>query len=93
MNSYYVYIMSNSHHTTLYIGVTNDLQRRVSEHKSGEIKGFSQKYNLHELVYYEGCGDVNDAIRREKQLKAWSRAKKENLIETLNPEWHDLSRE
>ena len=93
MGTYYVYIMTNAHHTTLYIGVTNDLQRRVSEHKSGKIKGFTQKYNLSVLVYFEECGDVNDAIQREKQLKGWSRLKKEALIERINPNWQDLAKE
>jgi len=78
---------------TLYTGVTNDLNRRVYEHKNKLIKGFTSKYNITKLVYYEEYNDINDAIRREKQIKGWSRKKKIELIESVNPEWKDLSEE
>ena len=87
---YYTYILANKNDTTLYIGVTNDLQRRVAEHRSGMIPGFSQKYSCHKLVYFEEYSDVDLAIAREKQLKKWSRAKKESLIDTKNKERIDL---
>ena len=76
---------------TLYIGVTNDLVRRVMEHKAGKIKGFTSKYNIKKLVYFEEGDDINSAIYREKELKGWKREKKIALIESLNPDWHDLS--
>jgi putative endonuclease len=87
---YYTYILSNKSDTTLYIGVTNDLERRVSEHRSGMIPGFTQKYNCHKLVYFESFSDVEQAIAREKQLKKWSRAKKDALIDTMNKDRKDL---
>ena len=90
MNHYYTYILSNKSNTTLYIGVTNDLERRVAEHRSGMIPGFTQKYNCHKLVYFEEYSDVEQAIAREKQLKKWSRAKKDSLIDTKNKERKDL---
>ena len=77
---------------TLYTGVTNDLARRIQEHKSGVLPGFTRKYNIHRLVYYEVTSDVTAAIAREKQIKGWRRAKKVELIRSLNPEWNDLSR-
>jgi putative endonuclease len=82
--------MSN-HSRTLYIGVTNNIERRVWEHKTGTIKGFTTKYKLNRLVHYETFGNVNDAIAREKQLKSWLRRKKVALIEESNPDWDDLS--
>ena len=87
---YYVYIMTNNS-KTLYIGVTGNLRERVQEHKKGEIKGFTQKYKLKKLVYYEETPDVQAALNREKQLKKWRRSKKIWLIERVNPEWKDLS--
>lgn len=87
---YCVYIMTNAHHTVLYTGVTNDLIRRVEEHKSGKGGKFTGKYNVTELVYYECGGDVNTAIFREKQIKAGSRKKKIELINSTNPKWNDL---
>ena len=87
---YYVYIMTN-HSGTLYTGVTNDLHRRVYEHKSKLVPGFTQKYKITQLVYYEETPDVQAAIAREKQIKGWVRSKKIVLIETANPEWQDLS--
>ena len=86
-----VYIMTNPHHTVLYIGVTNDLERRVYEHKNKVLKGFSAKYNTTKLVYFEAGGDAHGAIEREKQLKNYSRKRKEELISKANPEWRDLS--
>lgn len=88
---YYVYILTNLHKTTLYTGITNNLTRRVEENKRGVGGVFTQKYYLNRLVYYEIYGDVNAAIAREKQIKVGSRSKKVNLINTLNPEWLDLS--
>jgi putative endonuclease len=90
MKSYYVYIMTNDS-KTLYIGITNDLVRRVYEHKNGLIKGFTRKYNLKKLVYYELINDAGPAIKREKQLKNWHRQWKINLIESANKGWKDLS--
>ena len=92
MNTYYVYMMTNEYNNVLYVGVTNNLERRVYEHQSGLIEGFTQKYNVHKLVWYESCNDVKDAIAREKQLKGWVRSKKEALIRQINPDWRDLSK-
>jgi putative endonuclease len=89
-NKYYVYIMTNAHHTVLYTGVTNDLARRVYEHKNGLGSAFVKKYNVHKLVYYQIGEDVHSTIAREKQIKAGSRKKKIDLINSLNPEWKDL---
>ncbi|MBE6975207.1 MAG: GIY-YIG nuclease family protein [Ruminococcaceae bacterium] len=85
---YYVYNWSDS---VLYIGVTSNLPRRLYEHRSHLVDGFSKKYNTHKLVYYEITNDVYSAISREKQLKKWSRIKKNDLIQKLNPQWVDLS--
>ena len=92
MNQYYVYIMTNNS-KTLYTGVTNNLNRRVYEHKNKLIQGFTAKYNITKLVYFEIFNDINKAIEREKQIKGWLRSKKINLIESVNPEWTDLSQE
>ena len=89
-HNYYVYIVA-SQSGTLYTGVTNNLERRISEHKQSLVDGFSKKYGCNRLVYYELYKDVNIAISREKQIKRWSRAKKESIISTINPEWIDLS--
>jgi putative endonuclease len=91
-NNYYVYIMS-SHKKVLYIGVTNDLARRVSEHRLGIYEGFSKKYKCKKLVYYEWFSDIKAVIAREKVLKGWLRIKKINLIELNNINWKDLSEE
>ena len=92
--SYYVYIMANARFTTLYIGVTNDLTRRVYEHRHRtNLKSFTARYNLTWLVYLEECNDVNAAIAREKQLKSWSRARKDALIDAVNPDHDDLAAE
>ncbi len=87
---YCVYIMTNTHNTVLYTGVTNNLQRRVLEHKSGAGSKFTSKYNVDKLVYFECGDDVNTAIFREKQIKAGSRKKKMDLVNSVNPEWKDL---
>ena len=91
LKTYYVYILTNYTNTTFYIGVTNNLQRRISEHKNKTVKGFSNKYNLKKLVYFEETNEINIAIRREKQLKNWHREWKINLIKDKNPEFDDLS--
>jgi putative endonuclease len=82
---YYVYILTSKPYGTLYIGVTNDLVRRVWEHKNDFVEGFTKKYGVHRLVYYEQCGDVESAITREKQMKKWNRRWKLELIEKMNP--------
>ena len=89
-NQYYVYIMTNASRT-LYTGVTNDLQRRVYERKSGRGSVFTKKYRITRLVYYEAYNDVRNAIAREKQIKEWRRSKKVVLIESQNPDWRDVS--
>ena len=89
MNNYYVYIITNKS-KTLYVGVTNDLSRRIFEHKNKLLDGFTKKYNISKLVYYENFNDPNEAIRREKQIKGWLRIKKIKLIESMNPDWKDL---
>ena len=90
---YCVYIMTNAHNTVLYTGVTNEMQRRVLDHRSGKDGGFTKKYNITKLVYFETGDDINLAIAREKQIKAGSRKKKIELIESVNPEWKDLYEE
>ncbi|HSX16398.1 MAG TPA: GIY-YIG nuclease family protein [Candidatus Saccharimonadales bacterium] len=91
MKNYYVYILASKANGTLYIGVTNSLERRNIEHISGTPGSFTQKYNVKRLVYFEATSDVEAAIRREKQLKNWHRQWKINLIESMNPMWQDLS--
>jgi len=88
--NYFVYIMTNKNSTTLYTGVTNDLKRRVYEHKNKLVEGFTRKYNINKLVYYEIYEDIHEAIAREKQIKGGSRAKKISLIEEMNHDWKDL---
>lgn len=90
MKNYYVYIMANKKHGTTYVGVTNNLVRRVYEHKNDLVEGFTKKYRIHNLVYYEECGDITSAIEREKVLKKWKRKWKTDLIEDKNKEWRDL---
>ena len=88
---YFVYILSNWNDSVLYIGVTGNLPRRLYEHRNGLADGFTKKYNVHKLVYFEQTNDVYSAISREKQLKKWSRSKKNELIAKVNPQWADLS--
>jgi putative endonuclease len=90
MKTYFVYIMSSTN-GTLYVGMTSDLRGRVYQHKSKEIPGHTAKYNITELVYYDETPDVHSAIAREKELKGWTREKKDKLIRSMNPEWKDLS--
>ncbi len=92
MRDYYVYIMTNASQT-LYTGVTNNLERRVYEHKHKLVPGFTSRYQINRLIYYEVCGDIRAAIAREKEIKGWSRAKKIALIESMNRTWEDLSRD
>ena len=89
--SYYVYILSSQRQGTLYIGVTNNLARRIGQHKQKEVAGFTAQYGVDKLMYYEVYGDVRDAIEREKQLKGWTRKKKIALFEKENAQWRDLS--
>ncbi|VAX21377.1 Excinuclease ABC, C subunit-like [hydrothermal vent metagenome] len=88
---FYVYIMTNKNDTVLYTGVTNNLERRVYEHKNKLSEGFTEKYNVTKLVYYESTKNALSAIGREKQIKGWVRKKKVSLIEEVNPDWEDLS--
>ena len=87
---YYVYMLTNWNNKVLYIGMTNNLLRRVYQHKHKLCDGFTKKYNVNKLVYYELYENVDDAIRREKQLKGWKRMRKNALVETFNPEWKEL---
>lgn len=88
---YYVYMITNKYNNVLYVGVTNNLERRLSEHKNKLIDGFTKKHNVNKLVYYDYTNDVRAAIAREKQIKGWTRKKKNDLIECTNPTWRDLS--
>ena len=88
---YHVYILSNKTNSVVYIGVTGDLMRRLWEHRNDVAEGFTNRYHVHKLVYYESTTDVQDAIAREKQLKKWRRAKKNELMESINPTWKDLA--
>ena len=90
-NRYFVYILTNAGNTVLYTGVTNNLARRHNEHKMGLVEGFTKRYNVHRLVYYEETNDVHAAIEREKQIKGGSRKRKIDLILSTNPDWRDLS--
>ena len=92
-HDYWVYIVTNKTGSTLYIGMTNNLKRRVQEHRGGRVKGFTQRYSLHLLVWYEHFREVRDAIACEKRLKGWLRARKVTLIAEMNPRWVDLSAE
>ncbi len=91
--NYFVYIMASKKNGTLYIGVSGDLIRRVFEHRNDLVEGFTKKYGVRKLVYYEHTNDVHGAIQREKMLKKWSRQWKIELIEKVNPDWHDLYNE
>lgn len=90
--NFYVYIVASSS-GTIYIGVTNNLLKRIADHKAGKIKGFTQKYFCKKLIYYEYFENIYEAISREKEIKKWRREKKENLIKRLNPHWNDLYNE
>ena len=92
-HNYFIYIVTNYEKTTLYIGVTNDLKRRVYEHYSEEFPGFTKKYKCRYLVYYERFQFVDNAIEREKEVKGWRREKKNRLIDSFNPEWKFLNEE
>lgn len=89
MHTYYVYILASKRNGTIYVGVTNNLQKRIYEHKNDLVDGFTKKYKVHSLVYFESTQDVESAIRREKQLKSWKRNWKIQLIEKENPDWID----
>ncbi|MFO0389069.1 MAG: GIY-YIG nuclease family protein [Alphaproteobacteria bacterium] len=93
MKEYYVYIMASGKNGTLYIGVTSNLAKRVYEHRNGLVDGFTKKYGIKTLVYFEQTNDVEAAILREKQMKKWNREWKLELIEKMNPEWNDLYEE
>ena len=88
---YYVYLLTNKNDKVMYVGVTNNLERRVYEHKTKMVLGFTEKYNVNKLVYFEETNDVRAAIAREKEIKKWRREKKNNLVVAVNPEWKDLS--
>lgn len=91
--NYYVYFLTNWNNKVLYIGVTNDLERRLYEHKNKLVPGFTAKYNLNKLVYFEETQDVTAAIAREKEIKKWRREKKDRLVNQMNPDWRDLGSE
>ena len=90
-HQYYIYLLTNKSDTVMYIGVTNDIERRVYEHKTKMVPGFTEKYNVNKLVYFEETSDVRAAIAREKEIKKWRREKKNSLVVTVNPDWKDLS--
>ena len=90
-NTYYVYLITNWNNQVMYIGVTNNLKRRMYEHKNKLIKGFTEKYNVIKLVYFEETNDINSAIAREKEIKQWRREKKDRLVVQMNSDWEDLS--
>src|SRR3989304_8869531 len=92
-HKYFVYILTSKLNGTLYIGVTNNLERRMYEHKNNIVKGFTSKYNVHQLVYYEETNDIYAALQREKQLKKWNRKWKLALIERINPDWNDFAKD
>ncbi len=92
MNHYYVYILTNQKNNVMYIGVTNNLERRLHEHKHQLVDGFTKRYNVDKLVYFEETTDINAAITREKQLKGWTRTRKNELVDTMNPQWADLGK-
>jgi putative endonuclease len=90
-HDYWVYILTNKHRNTLYIGITNNIQRRLYQHQSGDVEGFTKRYHLNRLVWLEHFRNVNDAIACEKKLKGWRRSRKIALVEQTNPRWLDLS--
>ena len=89
--TYYVYLLTNWNNKVMYLGVTNNLERRLYEHRNKLVKGFTEKYNVHKLVYFEKIHDVTAAITREKEIKKWLREKKNQLVNRMNPDWKDLS--
>ncbi|MBM9531801.1 GIY-YIG nuclease family protein [Desulfoprunum benzoelyticum] len=91
MHNYYVYILTNWNNKVLYVGVTNDLERRLQEHRMKLVPGFTEKYNVNKLVYFEETQDIVAAVEREKEIKKWRREKKDALVAGSNPEWKDLS--
>ncbi len=91
MHTYYVYIMTNKSRVVLYTGVTNDLERRVWQHRNGDVEGFTKAYRVNKLIYCEATPDVFSAITREKEIKGWRRSKKNMLIDGFNPRWSDLA--
>ena len=91
--TYYIYLLTNWNHKVLYTGMTNDLERRLYEHRYKLVQGFTTKYNVNKLVYYEQTGDVIAALEREKEIEKWRREKKNNLVTEANPQWLDLSKE
>lgn len=91
MKSYFIYILTTKNNKMLYVGVTNNLQRRIFEHKQKLISGYTAKYNLNKLVYYQEFSDINEAIAAEKKIKGWLRIKKDQLISRFNAYWSDLS--
>ncbi|PCJ86885.1 MAG: hypothetical protein COA54_07225 [Thiotrichaceae bacterium] len=91
--NYYVYLITNWNNKVLYIGVTNNLERRLYEHKNKLLKGFTEKYNVNKLVYFEQTNNIESAITREKEIKKWRREKKNTLIESTNNKWEDLSKQ
>jgi putative endonuclease len=91
MHDYYIYILTNDFGNVMYVEMTNNLERRVTEHQQSLVKGFTKKYNLKKLVYFEYTSDVNTAIAREKEIKKLRREKKNALVESVNPKWQDLS--
>ncbi len=93
IGKYYVYLLTNWNNTVMYVGVTNNLRRRIYEHKNKLIKGFTEKYNVNKLVYFEETQDIIAAIAREKEIKKWRREKKNQLVNRINPTWKELSLE
>ena len=90
-NRYYVYLLTNWNHRVLYVGVTNDLTRRLYEHQNKLVTGFTEKYNVNKLVYFDETDDVRSALAREKKIKKWRREKKDALVISVNPQWKDLA--
>ena len=90
--TYYVYMLTNWNNRVIYLGVTNNLERRLYEHKNKLVKGFTEKYNVNKLVYFEETQDISSAIPREKEIKKWRRDKKNELVKEINPNWEDLSK-
>ena len=91
MKNYYIYLLTNWNNKVMYVGMINNLERRVYEHKNKLVNGFTKRYNINKLVYFEETSDVNAAISREKEIKKWRREKKDSLVLSINQEWKDLS--